>query len=281
MLTIGKLGATRGQLQYYEAQVAAGIEDYYAGRGEVPGLWRGTGARALGLRADEPVECDAFMTLMRGCSPVSGTVLRRMGACSTVATLDLTFSAPKSVSVLFAVAEEDTSAVLLQAHEQAIDEALGYLEREACFTRRGHGGAERVRGEGLIAASDLRCTCTVPKGAVRVMEFAIGVFTVNLAAGLVLTVGPGRLLLGLVPHPQRTVRHVIELVAVVNRWAPRWLSGSGGDDGGGFDTQQAPAGAGLTNMGDSLAAVGGNLTVSCAPGRGSSVHVRVPLARDR
>ena len=31
--------------------------------------------------------------------------------------------------------------------------------------------------------------------------------------GLVLTVGPGRLLVGLVPHPQRAVRHVIELVA--------------------------------------------------------------------
>ena len=30
-----------------------------------------------------------------------------------------------------------------------------------------------------------------------------------------LTIGPGRLLLGLVPHPQRTVRHVIELVAGV------------------------------------------------------------------
>jgi len=56
---------------------------------------------------------------------------------------------------------------------------------------------------------------TVRKGAVRVMQFTIGVFVVNLAAGVVLTIGPGRLLLGLVPHPQRTVRHVIQLVAGV------------------------------------------------------------------
>jgi len=49
----------------------------------------------------------------------------------------------------------------------------------------------------------------------RVTEFTIGVFSVNLVAGVVLTVGPGRSLLGLVPHPQRTVRHVIELVAGV------------------------------------------------------------------
>jgi cytochrome c biogenesis protein CcdA len=53
------------------------------------------------------------------------------------------------------------------------------------------------------------------KGALRVTLFAIGVFTVNLAAGIVLTIGPGRLLRGLVPHPQRTGRHVLELVAGV------------------------------------------------------------------
>ena len=56
---------------------------------------------------------------------------------------------------------------------------------------------------------------TVRKAAVRVAQFTIGVFVVNLVAGIVLTIGPGRLLLGLVPHPQRTVRHVIQLVAGV------------------------------------------------------------------
>jgi cytochrome c biogenesis protein CcdA len=56
---------------------------------------------------------------------------------------------------------------------------------------------------------------TVRKGVFRVMQFTIGVFGVNFLAGLVLTIGPGRLLLGLLPHPERTVRHVIELVAGV------------------------------------------------------------------
>lgn len=51
---------------------------------------------------------------------------------------------------------------------------------------------------------------TVRKRVLRVMQFTIGVFSVTFAVGLVLTIGPGRLLLGLVPHPQRTVRHVIE-----------------------------------------------------------------------
>jgi conjugative relaxase-like TrwC/TraI family protein len=78
-----------------------------------------------------------------------------MGSGSTVATIDLTFSAPKSVSVLFAIADDVVAIALRDAHERAVDVALGYLEREACFTRRGHAGAERVRGEGFIAASYL------------------------------------------------------------------------------------------------------------------------------
>ena len=45
----------------------------------------------------------------------------------------------------------------------------------------------------------------------RVAEFTVGVFGVNLVAGVVLTIGPGRLLLALVPHPRGTAKHVIEL----------------------------------------------------------------------
>jgi conjugative relaxase-like TrwC/TraI family protein len=153
MLTIGKLGASRGRLEYYDAQVAQGAEDYYAGRGEAPGSWRGAGARSLGLPVGGQVDRGGFMALMRGRHPETGEVLREMGKRSTVAGLDLTFSAPKSVSVLFAIADDQTSRALLAAHQRAVDAALGYLEREACSTRRGRDGAERLQGEGFIAAS--------------------------------------------------------------------------------------------------------------------------------
>jgi cytochrome c biogenesis protein CcdA len=56
---------------------------------------------------------------------------------------------------------------------------------------------------------------TVPHRRRRVAEFTVGVFIVNLVAGLLLTIGPGRLLVGLVPHPQHTVKHLIELSAGV------------------------------------------------------------------
>lgn len=56
---------------------------------------------------------------------------------------------------------------------------------------------------------------TAPQRVRRVSEFTAGVFGVNLVAGVILTIGPGRLLLGLVPHPRGTAKHVIELVAGV------------------------------------------------------------------
>ncbi|MCL2420187.1 MAG: relaxase domain-containing protein, partial [Conexibacteraceae bacterium] len=153
MLSIGKLAASGAQLDYYERQVADGLEDYYSGRGEAPGRWIGSGASEIGLVSGEEVTADAFALLMRGISPVDESVLRRMGERSKVAALDLTFSAPKSVSVLYAVGGPELSDGLAAAHDAAVAAALGYLEREACWTRRGHAGAERVRGEGFVGAA--------------------------------------------------------------------------------------------------------------------------------
>ena len=153
MLSIGKLGASTGQLEYYERQVAAGAEDYYAGRGEVPGVWLGSGAAALGLERGTQVSREGFMALMSGGHPVDGSVLRRMTDRSKVAAIDLTFSAPKSVSVLFALAGGGVADVLNDAHGRAVGAAVEYLEREACVTRRGHAGVERVAGEGFVAAA--------------------------------------------------------------------------------------------------------------------------------
>src|ERR1700760_4661056 len=56
---------------------------------------------------------------------------RRSRACAAV---DLTFSTPKSVSVLSAIADDAVSAALLAAHKKAVEEAFAYVEREACFT---------------------------------------------------------------------------------------------------------------------------------------------------
>jgi hypothetical protein len=102
VLSIGKL--TVEQSRYYERQVAQGRDDYYSGRGESPGRWTGAGTESLQLGGQ--VDDDGFMALMDGRDPGTGERLKRVGGRSKVAAFDLTFSAPKSVSVLFAIGEQ-------------------------------------------------------------------------------------------------------------------------------------------------------------------------------
>jgi conjugative relaxase-like TrwC/TraI family protein len=149
VLSIGKL--TVEQSRYYERQVAQGRDDYYSGRGESPGRWTGSGAESTGVGGR--VDDDGFMALMEGRDPGTGERLRRVGGRSKVAAFDLTFSAPKSVSVLFAIGESALAGTLVEAHESAVDAALGYLEREACRVRRGRGGVRHEVGEGFVAAA--------------------------------------------------------------------------------------------------------------------------------
>ncbi len=147
MLSIGKLAA--GQEGYYLSAVAHGAEEYYLGAGEVPGYWIGTGAAQLDL--DGAVSDDAFVALLNGVNPSDGSALGRPNR--RVPALDLTFSAPKSVSVAWALGGPDIARQIVAAHEEAIASALGYLEREAVFVRRGHNGAERLIGGGLVGAA--------------------------------------------------------------------------------------------------------------------------------
>jgi conjugative relaxase-like TrwC/TraI family protein len=150
MLSIGKIAL--GQHRYYEQQVAHGGDDYYSGRGEAPGEWIGTGAEALGLSGS--VNAEQFNALIAGLDPRDSTVrLRSSARDPKIAAFDLTFSAPKSMSVLFAIAPEETSGVLVACHEEAVRAALGYLEDTAVMVRRGHGGEHVEAADGLIAAA--------------------------------------------------------------------------------------------------------------------------------
>jgi conjugative relaxase-like TrwC/TraI family protein len=55
----------------------------------------------------------------------------------TVAGYDLTFAAPKSVSVLLGLAGAEAAAAVEVAHDVAVGRALGYVDRRAMAVRRG------------------------------------------------------------------------------------------------------------------------------------------------
>jgi conjugative relaxase-like TrwC/TraI family protein len=150
VLSIGKLTGGADSARYYERRVASGREDYYSGRGESAGRWAGDGARLLGLEGEVAAgELEAL--LVGGTVPGSAEPLRL--TATTVQGFDLTFSAPKSVSVLYAVGNEEVRRGVVDAHEQAVEQALGYLEREAVQVRRGRGGWLKEHGGGLVAGA--------------------------------------------------------------------------------------------------------------------------------
>jgi len=150
VLSIGKL--TADNADYCQRTVAKGADDYYAGKGEAVGEWQGEGADALGLQGG--VAAQTFQTvLIERRSPDTGEVLADPRSRTRVLAYDLTFSAPKSVSVLFAIADERTSRALRDAHDEAVATARAYLEREACQVRRGHAGEERQQAQGFISAA--------------------------------------------------------------------------------------------------------------------------------
>jgi len=71
----------------------------------------------------------------------------------TVAGYDLTFSPVKSVSTLWAVAPPSVAAVIEQAHQAAVRDALRFVEEQALFTRTGPQGIRQVNVRGLVATA--------------------------------------------------------------------------------------------------------------------------------
>ncbi len=72
MLSIAKL--TPGQEGYYERSVAAGLDEYYEGHGESPGVWTGRGASELELEG--VVQEGELGRLIRGIHPHTEKQLR-------------------------------------------------------------------------------------------------------------------------------------------------------------------------------------------------------------
>ncbi len=72
---------------------------------------------------------------------------------SAVAGYDLTFSPVKSVSALWAIAPQDVADQILAAHHAAVKDTIGWLEKEAIYTRGGKDGVQQLDTTGVLAAA--------------------------------------------------------------------------------------------------------------------------------
>ncbi|NCL75600.1 MobF family relaxase [Rhodococcus sp. YH1] len=69
-----------------------------------------------------------------------------------VAGYDLVFTPMKSISLLWGLGDEKVKAAVEEAHRQAVDEALAWIEDQVIYTRRGKGGERKIKAEGLLIA---------------------------------------------------------------------------------------------------------------------------------
>jgi len=138
-------------VDYYVRDLVPGRAEETLVAGESPGRWAGRGSASLGLIG--PVETTGFTEVLAGRDPVSGSGLRSPRGDRPVSGFDLTFCAPKSVSVLHLLAPAELGAAVGTAHREAVADAVGYLERNGHGVRRVRSGeVHHLATTGVVAA---------------------------------------------------------------------------------------------------------------------------------
>ncbi len=133
--------------------------DYYDQNRTVEGKWHGRGAELLGLKGE--VTSEDFEAVRQGLDPQTGEFLRQRHGADRIASngeeqskarslYDMTFSAPKSVSVMAIVGGDER---LVAAHETAVREALEEGEKYSATRVRLAGLNEnRPTGNWIVAS---------------------------------------------------------------------------------------------------------------------------------
>lgn len=143
MMSIGSVKSAGSAGNYYTDK-----DNYYV-IGSMDERWQGKGAEALGIDG-KAVDKALFTELLKGKLP-DGSDLTRIqdGANKHRPGYDLTFSAPKSVSVMAMLGGDKR---LIDAHNQAVTEAVRQLETLAATRVMTDGKSETVLTGNLIVA---------------------------------------------------------------------------------------------------------------------------------
>ncbi len=129
------------------------LPNYYLDSGEPKGIWHGRGAEQLGLGGE--IVDGEFLRIMAGRHPRArgDAHLGRPYGDDSVRGHDLTESAPKSASMLFAVGDDHTKTEVLVAHDTAVGVTVDWVESHAHTRYRINGQVAVVDAEGIIAAT--------------------------------------------------------------------------------------------------------------------------------
>jgi conjugative relaxase-like TrwC/TraI family protein len=166
-MTAASIGAGKGggYARYLESKtVQPERGDYYltpdGEPAQAPGRWLASpdALARLGIEGSS-IEGPEFIALMEGRHPRSGEFLRRAGATGERGGgIDLTFSAPKSVSAVWALGDKSQRREMEAAHAAAVSEAIAHLTETVPTVRRRYGGQQVEEHAREVVAAEYRHT---------------------------------------------------------------------------------------------------------------------------
>ncbi|HEY1690186.1 MAG TPA: MobF family relaxase [Solirubrobacteraceae bacterium] len=149
-MTAASIGASRGggYARYLESKtVEPERGDYYltpdGEMSQAPGRWLvdAETLSQLGINIAKPVDGADFIALMEGRHPGSGRWLRPEGAGGgRGGGIDVTFSAPKSVSTAWALGDPWQREQIEAAHARAVEQTVDYMREQVPVVRRRYSG---------------------------------------------------------------------------------------------------------------------------------------------
>jgi conjugative relaxase-like TrwC/TraI family protein len=167
VLTASSIGAAKGggYARYLESKtVEPDRGDYYLNPDgeptQAPGRWLAATDTLARLGIDDgPVDGRDFVAMMEGRHPRSGGWLRAAGANGARGGgIDLTFSAPKSVSAVWALGTVAQRRDMEEAHGAAVAAAMAHLTATVPTVRRRMGGRLLEEGATDLIAAEYRHT---------------------------------------------------------------------------------------------------------------------------
>ncbi len=140
MLSIANVGGGRDAGRYYEK-----ADDYYT-KDRSPSEWQGKAAEALNLQGE--VKLEDFQNLLEGNLPNGEKI--QVAASGHRGGSDLTFSAPKSLSMQALIAGDHA---LIDAHDLAVKQALKYAEGLVAYRQMAEGEKNKIFSKNMAAAT--------------------------------------------------------------------------------------------------------------------------------
>ncbi len=176
VMTAASIGASRGggYARYLESKTVEPErgDSYLAPDGELtqaPGRWLSDAEtlERLGISAGKPVEGADFIALMEGRHPGTGRWLRPEGAGGgRGGGIDVTLSAPKSASTVWALGDPWQREQIENAHAQAVEQTIHHLREQVPVVRRRYSGqVVEERAKDVIAAEYRHTTARGVSGA--------------------------------------------------------------------------------------------------------------------